>query len=114
MDDIQKALAAFGLTLVNVIVGAAASLAALRFFDNSSTADKWWSFFGGWVIAAWGAPPLRAYLEASEKVEILFVLLLGLFGMSVSAEIIKMIKDRSWRDFLPWNRRNGGGGGGAP
>lgn len=115
LDSAVAFLGALGLKLVNVVVGAATSFISLKFFNNMSMGDKWLTFLGGWTIAAWGAQPLREYLEQKPNLEVGFVILLGLFGMAVSAEMIKIVRETDWRglvkgivDFLL--RRNQGGG----
>lgn len=110
MDDLEKALAALSLKLVNVVVGACSAFVALRFFDALGMLDKWTMFVGGWMLAAWGAAPLREFLEAPPKVEVLFVLLMGLFGMAVTAEVIKIIRGTDWKGLVALiiNRKGGG------
>lgn len=93
-------LAFLGLKFVNVIVGACSSFIALRFWDNLGAGEKWITFFGGWILAAYGAPPLIELLEVKQKTEILFVILLGVFGMALAAETIKVIRDPSWVEFV--------------
>lgn len=94
--DQDGLLAALGLKLVNVVCGAVASFAALRFFEGLQPWDKWLTFLGGWALAAWGGPPLAEALELPPKVEIGLVLLLGMFGMSAAAELIKIGRDTDW------------------
>lgn len=110
MEDFEKIMTALGLKLINVVAGAVSAFVALRFLDKLGTLDKWTTFIGGWMLAAWGAPPVREYLEAPPKVEVLFVLLLGLFGMAVTAEVVKLIKGTDWRGILQAfiNRKGGG------
>jgi hypothetical protein len=96
METTEKFLSLLGLSLVNIIPAAITSFAALRFFDGLSTKDKWTVFLGGWAIASWGAHPLREYLDLKPSVEIGLVLLLGLFGMAVVAEVVKLIRQIDW------------------
>jgi hypothetical protein len=93
VSDTDSMLAALGLKFVNVVAGAVSSFVTLRFFDGLTTGAKWSTFLGGWAVAAWGAPPIRDYLDAPPKIEILFVLLLGFFGMSIIAEAIRWIRE---------------------
>jgi hypothetical protein len=114
LDSMQTGLAAVGLKFLNVVVAAASSFVGLRFFNSMATADKWATFFGGWTIAVWGAAPLREWLEQKPSLEVGFVLLLGLFGMALTAEVIKVIRETQWgellKSFLDWLlRRNPGG-----
>lgn len=81
-----------GLKLVNVVAGACSSFVALRFFDGLTMMDKWITFLGGWLLAAWGASPLSEFLQLNPKVEIGIVLLLGLFGMAVAAELVRLAR----------------------
>ena len=94
--DVEAALGAIGLTIKNLVVGAVASFVALRFWNGLSVWEKWTTFFGGWAIAAWGAAPLTALLELKPAVEILVVLLLGLFGMAVAAEAVQLVRKTDW------------------
>ena len=98
--DAEGWLGPLGLTLKNVVVGAAASFISLRFFDGLRITDKWGTFFGGWALAAWGGAPLTAWLEQKPAVETLIVLLLGVFGMAVAAELVKLIRNTDWRAAL--------------
>ena len=90
------ALAALGLKLVNVVVGAVSSFVALRFFEGLHPLEKWTTFVGGWSVAAWGATPLAEWLSLSPKVEIGLVLMLGLFGMAVAAECLRLVRSLNW------------------
>lgn len=101
--DIQSAdswLGPFGLTLKGLIVGAAASFISLRFFDGLERRERWMTFLGGWAMAAWGGAPLTAWLDIKPAVETLVVLLLGVFGMAVAAELLKLIRNTDWRAVL--------------
>lgn len=100
MEDIDKWFVLLGLKLVNVVVAAVTSFAALRFFDGLSTREKWATFLGGWAIAAWGAAPLREYLELRAGVEVGLVLLLGLFGMALAAQVVAFIRDTDFKALL--------------
>jgi hypothetical protein len=120
VDSIDGVLAALGLSLKNIIAGAVTSFVSLRFFDGDRQPDgttrplgwlqKWTTFLGGWALAAWGGPPLNAYLELKPGMEIGVVLVLGLFGMAVAAEVMKFIRDRGWESALrAWRGGQGGG-----
>lgn len=111
LDSTQTALAAVGLKLVNAVVAAFGSFVSLRFFNNISTMDRWSIALGGWAIAAWGAGPLREYLEQKPSIEIGFVILLSLFGMALTSEIIKGMRETNWAELIKSiiNWRKGGG-----
>ena len=96
ITDGDGVLAALGLKVGNVVVGAVSSFTALRFFEELSIVGKWMTFMGGWCVSAFGAAPLREYLILSPRVEIGLVLLLGLFGMAISAEIIRLFRTLNW------------------
>jgi hypothetical protein len=93
-------LGALGLTLKNCAAGAVASFVALRFFEGLGVWEKWTTFLGGWALAAWGGPPLREYLELKPSIEIGVVLIMGLFGMAIAAEAVRLIRDTDWRGLL--------------
>ena len=96
IDGTEGWLVVLGLKLVNVVVGAITSFVALRFFKDLNLFERWTTFLGGWAIAAWGGAPLTEVMELSPKVEIGIVILCGLFGMAVAAQIIKVLKDTDW------------------
>lgn len=101
MEDLDKMLAAFGLKLINAVVGAAASFVALNFWSGlESRKERWSTFAGGWVLAAWGGTPLREWLEMKPSLEVGVVLVLGLFGMALAAELIKLIRNTDWKGLL--------------
>lgn len=98
--DINATLAAIGLKLGTTIVGAVTSFASLRFFDGLHLWEKWTTFMGGWAIAAWGAAPLTDYFELRPRAEVGIALVLGLFGMSLTAAIVKLIRETDWGSIL--------------
>lgn len=101
IDQITTALAALGLKLINVVVGAISAFVALNFWKGlESRRDRWITFGGGWMLAAWGAGPLREFVEAKPSLEVLIVMLMGLFGMALAAEIIKVIRETDWRGMV--------------
>lgn len=119
LDSSNGLLAALGLKLANVLAGALTSFASLRFFDGLQVWEKWTTFVGGWAIAAWGAAPVTEYFELKPRLEIGMALVLGLFGMSLTAAVVKLIKETDWggivRSIID-RRRNGGSSnsGGSP
>lgn len=101
LDQITTALAALGLKLINVVVGAISAFVGLTFWKGLESArDRWITFLGGWTLAAWGAEPLREFVEGKKSLEVLIVILLGLFGMALAAEIIKVIRETDWRGLV--------------
>jgi hypothetical protein len=96
IDDANSWLGVIGLKLVNTIVAAIASFISLRFFDGLSTVDRWTTFFGGWALAAWGGEPLTVYMGLAAKVEVGLVILIGLFGIAASAEVMKFLRTADW------------------
>ncbi len=117
VESIDGALGALGLSLKNLIAGAVTSFVSLRFLEGEKQPDgsirpvsrlqKWTTFLGGWAMAAWGGPPLNAYLELKAGIEIGVVLVLGLFGMAVAAEVIRFIKDKGWQGVIAaWRGRS--------
>ena len=120
VDSVNGALGALGLTLQNLVVGAVTSFVSLRFLDGEKAQDgtvkpmpavrKWTTFVGGWAVAAWGGPPLAAWLELKPAVEVGVVLVLGLFGMAVASEVMRVIRDIDWRGIVSSivSRKTGG------
>jgi hypothetical protein len=120
VDSVDGALGALGLSLKNLFAGAISSFVSLRFLEGDKQPDgtirpvhwlqRWTTFLGGWAMAAWGGPPLNAYLELKPGVEIGVVLVLGLFGMAVAAEVVKFVRERGWEGLIAaWRGRAGGG-----
>lgn len=97
-------LGALGLSLKNAAAGAVASFVALRFFEGLGLWEKWTTFLGGWALAVWGGPPLTAYLELKASIEVGVVLLMGLFGMAIAAEAIRLIRETDWKKLMPWSK----------
>lgn len=87
-------LAALGVTLKTIIGGALGGFISLRFNADLTWYERWITFFGGWGLGAWLAPPLNTYLELNQRAawEAGTALLIGLFGMSFAAAVIKAIK----------------------
>lgn len=111
MEDVDKWLAAVGLKLVNVVIAAASSFAALNFWKGlERRSERWSTAFGGWAIAAWGAEPLSVWLDLKPATEKGLVILLGLFGMAVAAEVYKLIRTADWATITRFFRggKNGG------
>lgn len=96
LDNGDGVLAALGLKLINLFAGAITSFVSLRFFDGLSVREKWTTFLGGWAIAAWGASPTTQYFDLKPGVEVGIALVLGLFGMSLSAAVVKLLKETDW------------------
>lgn len=92
--------AAFGLKIANVMAGAVGAFVSLRFFDKLTTGQKWTTFLGGWGLAAYGGPPLTEYFALAPKLEVGMTLVIGLFGMSFAAAIIKAIRDVPWATLI--------------
>lgn len=110
VESLDGWLGALGLSLKNLLAGAVTSFVSLRFFDGDKQPDgtlrpmgwlqKWTTFVGGWALAAYGGPPLNAWLELKPGIEIGVVLVLGLFGMAAAAEVMKFIRETDWKGIL--------------
>lgn len=96
-----------GLTLKNVVAGAVGSFISLRFFDGLNTSERWGTFVGGWGMAAYLASPVNEYLELNKSTELGIALAIGLFGMSIAAALIRVVRETNWSAIL--NRKTGGG-----
>ncbi len=118
IDEWREGFAALGLKFANVIVGAVMSFISLTFWKGmESRSARWTTFIGGWTLAAWGAEPLREWLELKPSLEIGLVIALAMFGMAIAAEIIKLIRDTDWKGLATSiiRRRTGGDDkGGVP
>jgi uncharacterized membrane protein YeaQ/YmgE (transglycosylase-associated protein family) len=97
----EAILSAIGLTLKTFIIGAIGGLLSLRFFDGLS----WWGRFatvlGGGVIASYGTALALEFLELSAKHEGFLALMIGVFGMSVVAAVIKAVASADlWKEIV--------------
>ena len=109
MDGILTAL---GLKLQVIVAGAVGAFISLRFFEGLSTGERWLTFMGGWGTAAYTTGILHEYLELkSIASETGIALLIGLFGMSIVAAIIKVIRETNWTSIV--KRKAGGDDGGT-
>jgi hypothetical protein len=101
LEPIETAVGAIGLTLKGLVAGAVGAFISLRFFDGLSAWERWLTFMGGWGIASYGGVPVTEALDlASPKAELFVTLLLGLFGMSIAAAVIRVIRETEWKSFL--------------
>lgn len=96
MEFLEALFTALGLKFKVVIAGAIGAFVSLRFFDGLKTAERWMTFVGGWAIAAYLAGPVTLYLELPAAVELGMALGIGLFGMSIAAALIRVIKETDW------------------
>lgn len=97
LESIESAAAVAGLTLKGLLAGAIGSFISLRFFDGLSTWERWTTFMGGWAVASYGGPAVTALLSLSPRSDLFMTLLLGMFGMSIAAAVIKVIRDTDWK-----------------
>ena len=113
IETIETIFAVLGLKLKVVIAAAIGAFISLKFFDNLKTYEKWTTFLGGWALASYLAVPLTSFLElVNVAAEQGIGLIVGLFGMSLTAAIIKVIRDTKWSEII--KGRFGGGQGGGP
>ena len=106
-------LSALGVTFKTIVGGAIGGFISLRFNEDLLWWEKWMTFLGGWGLGAWLAPPLNSYLEIAQRPswEVGTALLIGLFGMSLAAAVIKAIKGLDLIAFIAaaLQRYTGGG-----
>lgn len=108
----EQFLATLGLKLQILVAGAVGAFISLRFFEGLNTPERWFTFMGGWGLAAYTTSFLHEYLGLkSGASETGIALLIGLFGMSIVAAIIKIIRDTNWIAIV--KRKTGGDDGGA-
>lgn len=101
LKNAETTLASVGLTLKGILVGAVSAFIAMRIWSGlDRTVDRWGTFFGGWAMAAWIGEPLRVWLELSTGVGTLIIFIVGLFGMALTTEIIKALRNTNWSEML--------------
>jgi hypothetical protein len=106
MELLEAILSALGLKFKVVIAGAVGAFVSLRFFDGLGTAERWTTFVGGWALAAYLGNPVTLYLELPAAMELGIALAIGLFGMSIAAALIRVIRDTEW--LAIFKRKTGG------
>lgn len=108
METLEAILAVLGLKFKVVVAGAIGAFISLNFFDNLKTGEKWTTVLGGWALASYTASPTTAFFELTNpSAEPGISILIGLFGMSLAAAIIKAIRDTKWSEII---KRKAGGG----
>ena len=113
MDWLDAFFTATGLKIKTVIAGAMGAFISLRFFDNLRTWERWTTFLGGWALASWWAEGVAYFLELKlPALESGIALGLGLFGMALTAAVMKLIKETDWAGIVKTilSFRFGGGG----
>ena len=102
MEWLDSILAGLGLTLKTIIAGAAGSFISLRFFEGLGILEKWSTFFGGALLAGYLTQPVMEFMEIkSQSVGPGVSLMIGLFGMSLAAAVIRTLKSTDWSAFIP-------------
>lgn len=110
LGPVEAFFSALGLKLQVVVAGAIGAFISLRFFDGLGTRDRWLTFVGGWALASYLTGLAHEYFELKTvSAETGIALLVGLFGMSVVAALIKVIRETDWIGIV---KRRGGGEGG--
>jgi len=108
MAAIEAFFAVLGLKVQVVFAGAVGALISLRFFDGLATSERWFTFVSGWALASYLAGPLTAFFELTHStMETGISMLVGLFGMSLVAAVIKTIRETDWAGIV--KRKTGGG-----
>lgn len=92
-----------------VAAGAVGAFISLSFFDGLRRWERWTTFIGGWGLAVFLAQPLTVFFELQPIMEQGISLVVGLFGMSLAAAVIKLLRNTNWSEII--RRRFGGGGG---
>ena len=99
----DQILAAFGVKKIAALAGLIGGIVSLRFFADAATM----SFCSKLVIAASGAAianylteGFMSYFSVKSGMEGAIGFLLGLFGMSVTAAIIKGIGETDWASLI--------------
>ena len=97
LEAIAAIIAALGLKIKVVFASAMGAFISLRFFDGLSIWERWVTFFGGVSIGSFVSVPMAQAMQIqTEVVEQGLSLGLGLFGMSIVAAVIKVIRDTDW------------------
>ena len=94
--DPSDSFAALSVKLSTILGGAIGGFISMRFHDGLTTVQKWITFFGGWGLGAFLGLPLISALEIKPVWEVGISLMIGLFGMSLTAAIINATKVFDW------------------
>ena len=105
-------LAALSLKIQVIVAGAIGAFISLKFFEGLGVLEKWGTVLGGWGLASFGTGYAVEAMELkSVAAETFYALLIGLFGMSIVAAFIKVIRNTDWSEIVKglFNRFFGGG-----
>ena len=113
MEPVESGIVtALGIKLVTALAGAVGAFISLTFFDGLKPLEKWTTFLGGWGMAVFLAGPLTVYFELRPIMEQGLSLAIGLFGMSITAAVIKVVRDTKWSEIIRSRLGKGGDKGG--
>ena len=101
MEPVESGIVTvLGVKLTTALFGALGAFISLRFFDGLKVPERWGTFLGGWGLAVGLAGPLTVFFELKPIMEQGLSLAIGLFGMSITAAIIKLIRDTKWSEII--------------
>ncbi len=96
LEALEGLAAALGLKFKIIVAGAVGAFISLRFFEGLGLGERWCTFLGGWALGAYLSEPVTKYLELPAAMEIGLAIGIGLFGMSIAAAVIKVVRDTDW------------------
>ena len=96
MTSAEEVLAVVGIKLGNLCASAAGAFVSLRFFEGLNIYERWSTFLGGLLLGVYAAEPLVEFLTLKPIMEKGISLAVALFGMSLSAAVIKALRDTDW------------------
>lgn len=106
---IDEALAALGLSKPATIGGLVGAIVSLKFIEGLTIFQRAGTVLGGMLSAAYVTPLVIQVIELSTRLESAVAFLVGVFGMSIAAAIMKAIpelvaaaRDRIGKGGRPW------------
>lgn len=95
-------LAALGIKKVALLAGLVGGIVSLRFFEGLTNSGKAMTAIGGAAFANYLTTPVVSFFKVSPgDFDGGVGFALGLFGMSVAAAAVKMIRETDWSRFIP-------------
>lgn len=93
-------LASLGIKKAALVAGFVGGLISLRFFDGLTSSQKFATAVSGAASANYLTDPTIAHFALTVGYEGGIGFAIGLFGMSVAAALVRLVKDTDWAGVL--------------
>lgn len=101
MDVILAVLSVLGLKLKIVVASAIGSFISLTFFEGLKFWERFVTFLGGLALGSYTTGVASDLFElTTESAEVGVAILIAMFGMSLAAAVIKVVKETKWSEII--------------